>query len=100
MTVRPGIRGILHLDLDAFYASVEILDRPELRGKPVIVGGDERRGVVAAAGVLPKSRARKSCVASAARNSFVLSIDGSEAPKSPRCGSAPAATSTSRTAVR
>ncbi|MDE3228250.1 MAG: DNA polymerase IV [Chloroflexota bacterium] len=46
----PGYRRVMHCDLDCFFAAVEELDDPRLRGKPVIVGGDpDRRGVVSTA---------------------------------------------------
>ena len=49
MELQPPFRKIIHVDMDAYYASVAQLDNPELRGKAVAVGGNEIRGVISAA---------------------------------------------------
>jgi DNA polymerase-4 len=64
MELQPPFRKIIHVDMDAYYASVAQLDNPELRGKAIAVGGNELRGVISAASYEARKFGVKSAMSS------------------------------------
>ena len=99
-------RAIIHLDADAFFASVEQAADPRLRGKPIAVGG-EKRGIIASASYearkfgiytpMPTTLARRLCCVTTSSSAIVgcasnwLAGNATAMPLAPGCGSAPVA---------
>ena len=74
-------RKIIHIDMDAFYASVEQRNHPELKGKPIAVGHAEKRGVVAAASYKARKFGVRSAMPSQQAIKTGVCTDSSDLPR-------------------